>query len=70
MSCKDCETIQEMNLEVKGVAYLRIDTSNVVVGACDYHFNTLRKVLGMLPKDAPMDTPVARLNREQFGGVE
>lgn len=46
MSCEECEEIQKNNKQNKDMAYLRIGNSNVLIGACDKHFNELRIELG------------------------
>lgn len=46
MSCEECDRIQELNKKGKDLAYLRINSSNVLIGACDKHFNMLKQQLG------------------------
>ncbi len=45
MSCEECDKIQELNKEDKECAYIRIGNGNVLIGACDKHFNEMRKEL-------------------------
>jgi hypothetical protein len=49
MSCKKCKKVQEENLKGKNIAYIRIGSANVTVGACDGHFNMLQRQLGVVP---------------------
>lgn len=51
MSCEDCDKIQRENKEGHNVAYLRVGTGNVVIGACDFHFNELRRNLRLPTAD-------------------
>ena len=46
MSCEDCERVQEENKSGNDCAYLRVGNSNLLIGACDKHFNELKKKLG------------------------
>lgn len=46
MSCEKCYEIQEANRHGDKIAFLRIDNANVIIGACDLHFNMLRQQLG------------------------
>jgi hypothetical protein len=48
MSCNDCEDVQKLNKEGKCLAFLRIGNANVLIGACDKHFNELRRQLGII----------------------
>jgi len=47
MSCKECDKIQELNKKDEKLAYLRIGIGNVLIGACDKHFNEIRKKIGI-----------------------
>ena len=47
MSCEDCESMQEMNMKGINTAYIRIGNSNIMIGACDKHFNKLQEQLGI-----------------------
>jgi len=51
MSCKDCDKIQEENLKGKNIGYIRVGNADVLVGACDKHFNELQRQIGILPTD-------------------
>ena len=59
MTCNECERIQKENLEGKNLAYLRIGKSNVLIGACDQHFNELRAMIGLKKR------VVVRLNQKE-----
>ena len=50
MSCKACEEIQELNKRGDKCAYLRVGNANVLIGACDKHFNMLREQIGLHPQ--------------------
>lgn len=41
MSCIDCELIQKLNTRGKKLAYYRFSNANVLIGACDKHFNQM-----------------------------
>jgi len=43
MSCEECDKIQELNKKDEKLAYLRIGTGDILIGACDKHFDELRK---------------------------
>lgn len=58
MSCKDCDKIQEENKQGRNRAYIRIEAANVLIGACDKHFNILRRNMGQVIAE---DTTVYRL---------
>lgn len=62
MSCHDCYRIQDENTRGMNMAYIRVDRSNVLIGACDLHFNMLRRRLGL---DVPLDARVCRVIGEQ-----
>jgi len=47
MSCKECDEIQELNKKDEKLAYLRVGTGDVLIGACDKHFNELRKKMNI-----------------------
>lgn len=47
MSCEDCEKRQKENVKGKNLAYLRVGNANVLIGACDKHFNELRQQMGL-----------------------
>lgn len=61
MSCQDCERIQQENKQGKNCAFLRVGNGNVLVGACDKHFNQLRAQMGLMVET---DAPVTRMLRE------
>ena len=61
MSCANCERIQEQNRQGCNTAYIRIGAANVLIGACDYHFNMLRQQVG-LPVE--LTAPVSRVIKE------
>jgi hypothetical protein len=60
MTCKECEEIENQNMQGKNKAYLRVGNANVLICACDYHFNILRNNLGL---QIPSDAPVHRLKK-------
>ena len=43
ISCNDCNKIQKDNLKGINCAYYRVGNGNVLIGACDKHFNMLRQ---------------------------
>lgn len=58
MVCNKCKEIQAQNLKGKSCAYLRVGNANVLIGACDEHFNKLRdRYCGVYP-----DRRVIRFN--------
>lgn len=62
MSCEDCKKIKEQNLKGENRAYLQVGTGNVLVCACDRHFNQLRMMTGM---DVGYNSPVDRIEQEE-----
>lgn len=45
MSCEFCDKIQEENAKGHQLGFLRVGAANVLIGACDKHFNELRNRL-------------------------
>lgn len=60
MTCKDCRATQAENRQGRNMAYLAVIGSNVLIGACDKHFNLIRHVMGM--KAVTDQEPVKRLD--------
>ena len=58
MSCVECSKIQELNKQGQSEAYMRVGAANVLIGACDKHFNELRQMMG---KDVQLDAPICRV---------
>ncbi len=57
MSCQKCKEIEKQNMQGKNLAFIRVGNANVLVCACDYHFNHLRMMMGM---DVGFHSPVER----------
>lgn len=62
MTCIECEKIQEDNRNGKNLAYIRIGKANVLIGACDEHFNLLRIYMGLIPSNSDSKATVNRMN--------
>ncbi|MCK5604123.1 hypothetical protein KAR91_19705 [Candidatus Pacearchaeota archaeon] len=59
MSCEACTQIQTENRDGNKMVFIRIGNGNVMVGACDRHFNELRQMMGI---DVNLDESVYRMN--------
>jgi hypothetical protein len=53
MTCDKCEEVQAQNAKGRNCAFIGVGKANVLIGACDEHFNELRH--------APKDAMVARV---------
>jgi len=62
MVCEDCNEIQRLNALGKKCAFLRIGIGDVLIGACDLHFNLIR-TKEFPHSSAYLDSPVARMSQ-------
>jgi len=61
MSCDKCIKIQELNRKGKALAYLEIQDSKILIGACDFHYNIIRA--NILPDAELKSAIVNRINK-------
>lgn len=64
MSCSKCEEIQEANQRGELLGFLRVGRANVLIGACNEHFNDIRRA--MYPSLPSVE--ITRVTHEPEGG--
>jgi hypothetical protein len=50
MSCEECNKVQIENRKGINLAFIRVGAADVLVSACDKHFNELRDKIGIKHK--------------------